>query len=74
MNKLLGDTQGRYTPDAGEVDEPVNCGVCGELMKCEKGCYGARGFAMAMSGSKSHYDDFICPYFTAIIAFISKWQ
>ena len=59
----LGDTQYRYTPDIGIVPEgeEARCGVCGDLMNERRNCLGARGFAQAMAGSKSNYDEFLCP-------------
>lgn len=59
--KKLGETQFSYTPDPGTVEGPVQCGVCGTEMEVKRDCYGPRGFAMAMSGSKSGYDSFQCP-------------
>lgn len=61
--KLDCDTQSRYTPDPGTVPEgeDVFCGVCGDKMDEKRGCNGPRGFAMAMSGSKSPYDSWTCP-------------
>lgn len=66
---VLDDTQYRYTPDAGTVEGPVHCGVCGCKMDEKLACFGPRGFAEAMSyhhsegkrgGSK--YDSFNCPH------------
>src|SRR5688572_24764511 len=71
MEKRLGETQSRYTPDAGTVEGPCHCGVCGALMDEKRACFGPRGFAEAMSfhnsdgkrgGSK--YDSFECPHRT----------
>lgn len=59
---ICGDTQDIFTPDPGEVEGPVNCGVCGTEMECKRNCHGPRGWAMAMSGSKSYYDCFSCPH------------
>lgn len=61
--KLEGKTQSRYTPDPGEVPEgeEVLCGVCGDVMDESRGHYGPRGFAQAMGGGKSPYDEWICP-------------
>jgi hypothetical protein len=61
MNKTLGDTQDIYTPDPGEAEEPVHCGVCGAKMLVDKNQYGPTSSIMAMSGSKRHYDFFHCP-------------
>lgn len=57
------NTDGYYTPDCGEVPkgEKVCCGVCNDKMKVKRNCYGPRGFASAMAGSKHHYDSFTCP-------------
>jgi hypothetical protein len=60
--KKLADTQCYYSPDTGTVEGPVHCGVCGTQMSERRNCYGPRGFAMAMMGSKSHYDEFTCPH------------
>jgi len=62
--KLESKTQSRYTPDPGEVPEgeAVFCGVCGDQMDERRGCNGPRGFAQAMCGGKSPYDDFSCPH------------
>lgn len=63
-DKKLDDTQDCYTPDVGTVEGPVCCGVCGTVMEESRNCYGPRGWVMAMSGSKSHYDSFTCPHRT----------
>ena len=60
------DTQFRYTPDAGAVDTPVECGVCKTLMEVTKNCNGSRTFMEAVVGVKSAYDSFICPHAEAI--------
>lgn len=59
----------RYTPDAGTVDGPCSCGVCGETMTVERGCFGPRSYSSAMlfhstDGQQggSAYDLFLCPY------------
>ena len=61
--QLESDTQERYTPDPGThpPEMEVCCGVCGDRMNLKENCYGPRGFVMAMSGSKSHYDSYTCP-------------
>ena len=61
--KLKSDIQDRYTPDPGEhpPEEDILCGVCGDKMDCKRDCYGPRGFVMAISGSKSAYDQYECP-------------
>jgi hypothetical protein len=55
-------TQSRYTPDAGTVEGPIACGVCGTEMEIRRNCHGARSWAAAMGGKKSHYDSFTCPH------------
>ncbi len=60
--RLKSNTQYSYTPDPGTIEEPVECGVCGEKMKCRRNVNGPRGFAMAMSGSKQLHDSFDCPH------------
>lgn len=57
----LGDTQCVFTPDAGEVEGPVYCGVCGTKMSESRGCNGPTSSIMAMAGSKRNYDFFECP-------------
>jgi len=57
----MDDTQCVFTPDAGEVEGPVFCGVCGAEMHVERACYGPTSSIMAMGGSKRHYDFFDCP-------------
>lgn len=57
----LDDTQCVFTPDAGEVEGPVHCGVCGTKMDERRACYGPTSSIMAMGGSKRHYDFFDCP-------------
>lgn len=57
----MGNTQCVFTPDAGEVEGPVYCGVCGTQMNEERACYGPTSSIMAMGGSKRHYDFFDCP-------------
>lgn len=59
---VMGDTQSISTPDPGTCEGPVKCGVCGEETIVTRDCYGPRGFAMAMSGSKIKYDLFACPH------------
>lgn len=61
--KLESDTQERYTPDPGTYpsEEPILCGVCGDRMELNGNCHGPRGYAQAMSGSKSYYDSYNCP-------------
>lgn len=61
--KTLGNTQSRYTPDPGTHpdDEVILCGVCGAETTCRRNVNGPRGFAMAMSGSKSPHDVYSCP-------------
>lgn len=60
---LEQNTQERYTPDVGVVPEgeEVCCGVCGDKMNERRNCLGARGYAQAMSGGRSCYDEFECP-------------
>ncbi len=60
---LLPFGQSNYTPDVGEVLEgvSVHCGICGALCSEERNVLGPRGFAMAMSGSRSLHDSFMCP-------------
>lgn len=57
----LGDTQCVFTPDPGEVEGPVFCGVCGTQMTEKRDCYGPTSSIMAMAGSKRGYDFFECP-------------
>jgi hypothetical protein len=61
--QLKQDTQSRFTPDPGKVPEGevVYCGVCKDAMKETRNVNGARGFAMAMTGSKALHDVFECP-------------
>ncbi len=61
--QLSSNEQCQYTPDPGVVaeGESVHCGVCGDKMNEIRDCNGPRGFAMAMSGSKSLHDYFSCP-------------
>lgn len=56
----LGETQCIFTPDPGEVEGPVHCGVCGEVMDVKRGCNGPTSSIMAMGGSKRDYDFFSC--------------
>lgn len=56
----LGDTQYVFTPDAGRVEGPVRCGVCGKKMEEHLDCYGPISFVESMAGSKHHHDLFIC--------------
>lgn len=57
-----GPTQSIFTPDFGEVEGPINCGLCNTEMLVTRDCNGPRGWAAAMSGSKSCYDFFHCPH------------
>lgn len=59
--RLKDNTQYRYTPDAGTVEGPVLCGVCGTQMDEKRACNGPRTFFEAMGKSKSNYDSFTCP-------------
>lgn len=52
----------RFTPDAGLVDGPCRCGVCGADMLVKRGRQGPRTSIEAMSGGKSYYDEFLCPH------------
>jgi hypothetical protein len=61
MKEKLDDTQSIYTPDAGTTTGPYHCGVCGTLMDEVKSCNGPRGWAQAMAGGKSAYDEYSCP-------------
>lgn len=56
----LGDTQCVFTPDAGTVEGPVCCGVCGKKMEEHLDCYGPISSVESMAGSKHHHDLFIC--------------
>lgn len=58
----LANTQFRYTPDAGTVVGPVECGVCGATMNENRKQHGPRSSAGAMAGIKDHYDEFLCPF------------
>lgn len=57
----MGETQFSYCPDAGEVEGPVFCGVCGQEALVTRNCKGPTSFLMAMGGSTREYDFFICP-------------
>ncbi len=63
--KKLGDTQYRYTPNAGTVEDDVHCGVCGDMMLVKRDCYGPRSYAQAVAGGNSLYDEFTCPNMAA---------
>lgn len=52
----------RYTPDAGTVEGPVKCGVCGDVMNERRGCHGPTGFAEAMGKGGHAHDVFTCPH------------
>ena len=56
----LGDTQYVFTPDAGRVKGPVQCGVCGQKMEEHLDIYGPTSSVESMAGSKHHHDMFIC--------------
>ncbi len=58
---IMGETQARYTPNAGTVEGPVQCGVCGKTMRVERNINGPTQYAEAMSGRKHLHDDFECP-------------
>ena len=62
--QLEQDTQSVYTPDPGEIAEgtQVLCGVCKAVMNETRNCNGPRGWAMAMTGSKSKHAFFCCPH------------
>ncbi len=64
MPTRLEMPQHRYTPDVGTYEEPVYCGVCGDEMTCDsRGSTGPRGFAQAMSRSRSEpHDVYTCPH------------
>jgi len=64
--RLDDNTQDRFTPDAGSVDEPVQCGVCGEAMLVVRNSRGPRGFVEAMGrrnkkNQGSPHDIYSCP-------------
>lgn len=66
---ILGETQDYFTPDAGTVDGPVQCGVCGDDMTLlARDSRGPRGFVQAMgmrlrneTNTGSPHDIFACP-------------
>lgn len=64
MTYKCGDTQCRYTPDAGTEKGPVSCGVCGtEMPLVAENSTGPRGYVQAMCGSKGDpHDIFSCPH------------
>lgn len=61
--QLTSKIQCRYTPDANThpPEDDICCGVCGDVMKQERGCFGPRTMVSAMSGYKEFYDDYTCP-------------
>lgn len=61
-HQLECDEQFHYTPDPGEVEGPVFCGVCKAQMDEMRNVEGPRSFVMAMSGRKSLHDTFLCPH------------
>jgi len=54
------DNYGVRRPDANSVIS-MDCCLCGEKMNVKRNVQGPRGFAAAMAGSKSSYDEFTCP-------------
>jgi hypothetical protein len=68
MSQLDG-TQDYYSPDAGTVEGPVFCGVCGdEMTLVKRDSRGPRGFAQAMgmaqrgeTNTGSPHDIYSCP-------------
>lgn len=59
---IMGDTQARFTPEAGTVEGPVQCGVCGHSMRVERNINGSTQYSEAMSGRKHLHDVFECPH------------
>jgi len=59
----LPERMTRFTPDLGEVPAgtEVFCGLCNTKCEEHRNVNGPRGFAMAMSGSKSPHDAWYCP-------------
>lgn len=61
--KLESNIQSHYFPDPGVVQEPVQCGVCGETMDVKRDVDGPTNYTMAICGSKRPHDSFSCPFY-----------
>ena len=60
IEHLNCDTQDRFTPDPGEVDEAY-CGVCKEKMTVRRDVNGPTGYVEAMAKMGHPHDAFDCP-------------
>ena len=57
----LSNTQCVFTPNAGKVEDPVDCGVCGRRMDVKRNVYGPTNSVEGMSGGGHNHDLFQCP-------------
>lgn len=60
MTKLDRKTW-RFTPNAGTVESPVYCGVCGQKCEETRDINGPRSYVENMAEVSSLYDEFVCP-------------
>jgi len=52
--------EGIYTPDSSSNIQEAYCGICGDIMKVQRGILDATSMIEGMSGRKHLYDRFEC--------------